>query len=415
MKTPLRSIAVRDGKVTRRRFLQAAAAHAAVLAPVNKLAAAVKPVRITAVDVFPIVIPVSKEDEQAGKTNRFLVSRVTTDAGVRGYSFTGPNPALLDSRIRPALVGKDLFAIERHLSTGLLEWDGLEHAVWDAIGRIAGQPVYRLLGGSKDRLRLYLTTVWQGKADQSDVSYEQQAQMAARIRKAGFHGMKIRAWRPNPLDDAAAMQEIRAATGPDFHVMFDRTAHAPESVGQKVWDYETGRKTALALQEAGAYWLEEPFARNDYASHARLRREVDILITGGEGYLGLRPFHEALMANAYDIVQPEGARSGGIFLCRKVAILAESFHVPTILHGTMSLRLAGWLQASAAIGAPWQEVVFIRPPLLPEDLWSPGLRVLRTKTMYTIENGEILVPDLPGIGLDVDEEAVNRFRASGTR
>jgi D-galactarolactone cycloisomerase len=126
--------------------------------------------------------------------------------------------------------------------------------------------------------------------------------------------------------------------------------------------------------------------------------------------LGLEPFHRALLAQAYDIVQPEGERSGGIFLCRKVAMLAEAYHVPCILHGTMGLRLAGWLQASAAIGAEWQELVFIRPPLLPEELWSPGLRVLNTKTMYTIRDGEIQVPDLPGLGLDVNEEALEKFR-----
>jgi D-galactarolactone cycloisomerase len=380
-----------------------------ILEPVRRLAAAVKPVRITGVDLFPIRIPISKEDEAAGKMNRYVVCRIQTDAGVRGYSFAGPNPKLID-KVRAVLVGRDLFNIEAHLKNGILQWGGVEHAVWDAIGRIAGQPVCRLLGGAKTSLKLYLTTVWQGQADQSDVSYDAQAEMALREKNAGFKGMKIRAWRPNPLDDAEACRVIRQAVGPDFAIMFDRTAHAPESVGQKVWDFETGLKVARALEKAGAYWLEEPYARNDYESHARLNRQVDILITGGEGYLGLEPFHRALLAQAYDIVQPEGERSGGIFLCRKVAMLAEAYHVPCILHGTMGLRLAGWLQASAAIGAEWQELVFIRPPLLPEELWSPGLRVLNTKTMYTIRDGEIQVPDLPGLGLDVNEEALEKFR-----
>jgi D-galactarolactone cycloisomerase len=76
----------------------------------------------------------------------------------------------------------------------------------------------------------------------------------------------------------------------------------------------------------------------------------------------------------------------------------------------MGLRLAGFLQASAAIGAEWQELVFIRPPLLPEEVWSPGLQVLNTKTMYTFRDGEIEVPDLPGLGLDVNEEMVRRYR-----
>ncbi len=99
--------------------------------------------------------------------------------------------------------------------------------------------------------------------------------MAVRLKKAGFRGMKIRAWRPNPMDDVAACRAIKEAVGPDFAVMFDRTADRPAAVGQRVWDYETGRNVARGLQDAGATWLEEPFARDDYTSPARLAAEVD--------------------------------------------------------------------------------------------------------------------------------------------
>ena len=397
-------------EVSRRDFLAAsAAASSMILSPVRALAAAVKPVRISGIDIFPIRLPASKEDEAAGKMVRYPVCRLETDAGIRGYSFAGADPKALPA-IQAALMGKDLFNIESHLKNGLAAWGGVEHAIWDAIGKIAAKPVSKLLGGNRSSVKVYLTTVWQGKEDQSDVSYDAQAEMAAREKKAGFKGMKIRAWRPNPLDDAEACGVIRQAVGPGFAIMFDRTAHAPQTVGQKVWDYETGSKVAKALEKNGAYWLEEPFARDDYASHARLCLERDMLITGGEGYRGIKPYHDSLLARAYDIVQPDGVQAGGIFLCRKIAILAEAYHVPCVLHGAMGLRLAGFLQASAAIGAEWQELVFIRPPLLPEEVWSPGLQVLNTKTMYTFRDGEIEVPDLPGLGLDVSDEMLRRFR-----
>ena len=113
--------------------------------------------------------------------------------------------------------------------------------------------------------------------------------------------------------------------------MFDRTAHMPVSMaGQKVWDYETGLKVARGLQDAGAYWLEEPFARDDYESPAKLARMVDMLITGGEGYTSLEPYRQCLLHRTYDILQPDGSGAGGIFTCRKVAILAEV--VPRALH-----------------------------------------------------------------------------------
>jgi L-alanine-DL-glutamate epimerase-like enolase superfamily enzyme len=92
--------------------------------------------------------------------------------------------------------------------------------------------------------------------------------------------------------------------------------------------------------------------------------------------------------------------------------MAEGFHVRCILHGTMALMLAGYVQASLAFGAEWQELALITPPLLPEDQWAPSLKVLKSRQMFTIENGEIQAPPYPGIGLDVDEEALQRFRVN---
>ena len=371
--------------------------------------AAASRVKITKVDLYGITIPVTKEEAEAGLNHRFTVAEISTDAGVTGYSFAGPAHAQLPE-IQKVLLGRDLFAIESHLRNGLRKWGGVEHALWDAMGKIAGQPAYKLLGGAGTRVRAYLTCVWKGPLDQNHVAYREQAEMALRIQKAGFKGMKIRAWRPNPLDDAAACGEIRAAVGPDFEIMFDRTAHLPQSVGQKVWDYDTGLRVARALEKHRALWLEEPFARDDYASPAKLAAAVDILITGGEGYVGLDAFRECLLARTYDILQPEGRGCGGIFTCRQVATLAEAAHVPCILHGTMSLMLAGWLQASFAIGAEWQEVALITPPLLPEQQWAPGLKVLKTSTMYQIEDGYLLASPLPGLGLDVDADALRAYR-----
>jgi L-alanine-DL-glutamate epimerase-like enolase superfamily enzyme len=362
-------------------------------------------VRITGVDVYPIRIPVTKDEAAAGLMHAFQVVEISTDAGVKGYSFAGPPAAALPA-IRALLVGADLHAIEQHLDNGLEKWGGVEHALWDAIGRIAKQPVHRLLGGASEKVKAYVTCVWTGRLDQQHVTYAEQAEQAVRLKKAGYKGMKIRAWRPNPLDDADACAEIRAAVGPDFAIMFDRTAHLPGTV----WSFETGLQVARALQRAGAYWLEEPFARDDFDSPARLAAMVDLPITGGEGYVGVRDFQRCLVKRTYDILQPEGRGSGGIFTCRKVAMMADGYHVPCILHGTMALMLAGWLQATFAIGSEWQEVALVTPPLLPEQQWAPGAKVLRNKEMYRVVDGEIVASDLPGIGLDVIPEALAEYR-----
>jgi L-alanine-DL-glutamate epimerase-like enolase superfamily enzyme len=393
-----------------RRELLGGLMGAALLAPVRALASAVKPVMVRGLDIFPIEIPVSQAEHDAGVDHRFTVVRVDTDAGVRGYSFAGPPSPRALAEGRTILVGQDLFAIERHLRHGLIRWGGIEHALWDAIGKVAGQPVSKLLGGTSVRVKAYVTCVWKGKMDQSHVSYDDQAATAAKLKRAGFKGMKIRAWRPDPMDDVAACRAIKKAVGPDFAVMFDRTAHRPEDVGQKVWDYETGRKVARGLQEAGAGWLEEPFARDDYQSPARLAAEIDMPITGGEGYVGLDGFRECATHKTYDILQPEGSGCGGILTCVKVAALAQAFQLPCILHGSMALRVAGWLQATLAIGSEWQELALVAPPLLPEEQWAPGLKVLKSAKMFAIEEGMILAPAYPGIGLDLDEDAIERFR-----
>ena len=212
---------------TRRDFLCAAAATTAmILRPLRSLAAAVKPVTIREVEIFPIEIPVSRAEHEAGLDHHYTVVKIVTSAGVRGYSFAGPSPTVLPE-VRKVLVGQDLFAVQQHLRHGLIQWGGVEHAVWDAIGKVAGQPVSRLLGGTADRVKPYITCVWKGNLDQSHVSYEEQARMAVKLKQAGFKGMKIRAWRPDPMDDVAACEVIKQAVGPDFALMFDRTADRP--------------------------------------------------------------------------------------------------------------------------------------------------------------------------------------------
>jgi D-galactarolactone cycloisomerase len=392
---------------TRRAFAASLGSLAGFLGrPFRAAAAAAGPVRITGVDIFPIEIPIPREELELGKYARYTFYEVATDAGIRGYCFDrGTDYRLLDEAIRPALVGKDLFAVEQHVKAGLAQWGGVEQAIWDAIGKIAGQPVYRLLGGSTSRLKVYLTCVWRGKADQSHVSYRDQADMAVKIKQAGFHGMKIRAWRPDPTADADACGEIRSAAGPEFAIMVDRTADLPGP-----WSYSTALRAARALERHNVAWLEEPFARDDLVSPARLAREVDILITGGERFNGLDAYRECLVQGAFDLLQPDVVLCGGLFMVRKIAALAEAFHKPVVLHGAMGLRLAGWLQASAAFGAEWQELALITPPLMPEEQWSPALKVLNTDVLFTIRDGYIEVPRRPGLGLDVNREAVSGYR-----
>jgi L-alanine-DL-glutamate epimerase-like enolase superfamily enzyme len=369
--------------------------------------------RITDVESFAVRIPARDPDPH--RIYRYSVTRVHTDGGVTGTSFVPVDQQVLARAVKPTLVGEDLYAVDRHIERlqahrgegGVQAWAGVEHAIWDAIGRAAGQPAAKLIGGYRDRLKVYRTCVFPGKADQSDVAYETQAAYAAKLKKAGYTAMKVRAWRPKPMDDVDMVGVVRQAVGDDFEIMLDRTAVRPGWV----WDYPTAFKVARGLEKHRALWLEEPFDGSDLESPARLAAEVDILITGGELGKGVHEFLNFLTHRTYDVIQPDTRICGGIWMARKISVLAEAFNVPCIQHGTSGLALAGYIQAGCAMpNCEWQEI--FGGPNLPEEQWEPALKLLRTPVVFPIEDGYVKLPELPGLGLDLNEDAIREYRVA---
>jgi D-galactarolactone cycloisomerase len=189
--------------------------------------------------------------------------------------------------------------------------------------------------------------------------------------------------------------------------MVDRTARRSGSV----WDYDTARAVARGLEELDIYWLEEPFAQDDLVSPARLRGEVNIPITGGEDYFGLEPFDRCLASGTFDILQPDACYCGGILAATRIAARVRDMGSRCILHGSGNLRLAGALQASAAIGAEWQELGVIAPPQMPESMWAPALAFVDNNP-FVFKDGDIMLPSGPGLGLEVNEDAIERWRVA---
>jgi D-galactarolactone cycloisomerase len=370
-------------------------------------------VKITGIESFVVRVPAGASPDPL-RAYRYPVTRVHTDAGVSGTSFIGIDRNLLEGWVKPTLIGDDLFSIDRHMKRLQMNsgesrtqgWSGVEHALWDAVGRLASRPVAELLGKARDRLRIYRTTVFPGKQDQSDVPYERQAQFAARLKDNGYTAIKIRAWRPKPMDDVDAVGVIRAAVGPTFKIMLDRTAVRPGWV----WDYPTALKVARGLEKHNAYWLEEPFDGMDLQGPARLAAEVDILITGGELGRTLYEFAAFLHNKTYDVVQPDTRICGGIWAAKKISTLAASFGVPCIQHGAGAFALAGYIQAGCSMtNCEWQEMIGAGPNL-PTEEWEPGLVLLENKQAWRIENGYVHLPDAPGLGLRVSEAALKEYR-----
>jgi len=361
--------------------------------------------KITEVESFRVTVPISEAQQQQRCYHTTGVTRIRTDAGITGYGFNEVDA----EAVRLILAGEDPFAIERHISAGLDRWYGAENALWDIVGKAAGLPLHRLLGAYRDKIPLYLTCVWPGAAEQTDVTPRQQAEDVRRYFERGYRAVKIRSWRPDPLDDVEAVRLIREMVGGRemMEVMIDRTG---ESSGQS-WDYETALRVARALEAVDATWLEEPFTRGDIDLHARLRAETAIAITGGE-HQPPEVYAGYLRGGAFDVVQPHCA--GVLSTLKKIAGMAEMFGVACIFHGSHGMNLVGSLQLAATIPSfRMHELVFTTPPALPEEAWAPLTALVKGETLYTVNDGYVDIPSAPGLGIEVDEEAIERYRVEG--
>lgn len=388
-------------------------AQSHITAPMRKLAEEAQKITIKSVTTFDVLVPQNgalPPTRTGGPPGRINVTCVETDMGVTGYSFLGSTPQQI-AAAQPVLIGGDLLQIEAHLKNGLIRWGGVEEAMWDAIGKIAGQPVSRLLGGaSLPAQPVYTTYVWPGTDGQETMTPKQQVEQAKIVKAAGFKAMKIQIFRRNYNLDVEAVADILSACGPGFRVMVDRTAD--RSPGG-LWSYDQALAAAHALEKAGCYWLEEPLAREDYEGNARLRHESSIIITGGEGFQGLEPYRQCLLHQSYEVLQPELRVIAGIWTARKVGVLAETWGLKTAPHGISGLAWAGRLQLAAAMGSIYQEIAVLNPPWLPQDYCKAFLPLLHGEEPFKFANGECIVPQYPGLGLNIDEAALAHYRVAG--
>lgn len=364
-------------------------------------------------DVRNNVFLMNLENLQDYRYTRIRITRVFTDQGVIGYGFCDIDNKLLIEEIKPGLLGKDPRDIIKILSSGLLKGcASVENALWDITGKVAGVPVRNLLGSTQKSIDYYLTCVWPGKDDQSHVSPDQQAEQIALYYSMGHRKFKFRSWRPDPLQDIAVVQKIRELVGgrDKIELMIDRTAHYPGWV----WSYKEARDVALRLEELDVTWLEEPFAQDDFDSYRRLTKEVALPITGGEWTSDLSIFLEYISTQVVDIIQPDVCISGGIWPTRLVGAVAQAYNKECILHGTNGPDLAASLQVASTIpSCRMIEVALIFPPLTPEEMYSPLHRILLSDCLFKFENGKIILPTTPGLGVEINELELSKCTIVG--
>lgn len=278
-------------------------------------------------------------------------------------------------------------------------------ALWDLAGKVTGEPVWRMMGGRSNQVRLYASS-----GVLRDVS--QLVDTAQRFQAEGFAAMKVRfnavddspnAWR----NDIKRLEAVRAATGDDFALMVDCNQgwRMPWDTRQS-WTLKDAAKVAAELEKLGIYWMEEPLHRADHAGMAALRQMTTVRIAGGEMTRELYEFRDLIEKRALDVLQPDVALVGGLTGARRVALLAREANLTFTPHSwTNGIGVLANAHLTAGIGdAPWLEWPYDPPE------WSLARRDFALAAPLKADKGIFKLDDAPGLGITLDEAVLSRTK-----
>ncbi len=272
---------------------------------------------------------------------------------------------------------------------------GIDIALWDLLGQATGQPIGRLLGGRyRERVRPYASILMEEPGPLAD--------HLAAIVAQGFRAFKI-GWGPfgrrgDDALDEAIVRAARDAVGPDSLLMVDAGgSDAFWPAGAFKW----ALRTADMLAEYGVAWFEEPFKPDALADFVALRRVSPVPISGGEVLTRRQSFQPWLEAGAFDIVQPDVTKVGGISEERRIAWMAQEHGVRFIPHGwNTAVGLAADLQLASA---------FPDTDLVEYLSGSPYIDEIAAGGWRLDAAGMLPIPSAPGLGLTLDMDAVARY------
>lgn len=362
--------------------------------------ARIESVELLMVDLVP---KVRRTDAiQSFQSQQTPMVRITDSDGATGvgYSYTigqgGPAiMSLLQESLAPQLIGHDADNIERiwrsllfsthATSVGAitsLSLAAIDIALWDLRCKRAGLPLYKMAGGSKDKVPMYTT-----EGGWLHIKTSAIVDDALQAREQGFAGAKIKIGQPHLSDDRNRLRAVRDALGDRFEIMVD----ANQAFGRA----EATRR-ARVLEEFDIAWFEEPMPADDVMEHARLAESTCIPIAVGESMYSISQFKDYLTLGGASIVQVDVARIGGITPWLKVAHMAEAFNVPVCPHFLMELHVS---LVCAIPNAPWLEYI----PQLDEI----------TQTGMFMVNGHAVPSSEPGLGIDWDWNEIDRRAVEG--
>jgi len=359
--------------------------------------------KITGVQVFPL------ESERADHGEHGLV-RVDTDEDISGWGSCYMTPALVRASLEylsDLIVGENPLEVERvteklHQSTfwfgrgGVLTTfiSGIDIALWDICGKALGQPVSCLLGGRRrERIKPYASQLFSWPVDA----------MVERLQTAkakGFRAFKL-GWRPfgriDAKTDEALVRAAREAIGDECDLMVDAGG------SDAFWhsDLKWAINTAHMLKEYDVVWFEEALNDGDLEGHKALREASPVWIATGECLRKRQTFYPWIFGRAVDVLQPDLTCVGGISDGRRIAWTANDHGILVVFHGwNTAVGVAADLQLSAALDQA-RFVEYLTP--------TPYIDGILAEPFQLDEEGMLEVPDKPGLGIEIDEDAVRAF------
>jgi D-galactarolactone cycloisomerase len=359
--------------------------------------------------------PFSASQGEIDRRSTCLV-KVTAHDGAYGWGEGYGPAAVVQAGIQflaPLLIGQDPLheatlwqAMHRrsfdHARRGVLvaALSALDIALWDLKGKLLGQPVSILLGGRRrDQVTVYATgmywTAGPGLA-------RRLAEEAEGYASQGFTAMKMKVGR-GIAADADIVQAVRRAIGPAVALMVDAN-HA----------YARSEALALArrIEKHNIGWFEEPLSPEDYEGFRELRLRTDIPLAAGECEYLCAGFRHLVAGQCVDIAQPDICAAGGLTEARRIVALAQTFGVNVTPHcwGTGIAFATGLHFASTLDMVPGRFAA--NEPLLEMDRTENPLRDRLTIPRFEVVRGKVSVPDEPGLGVDVDQALLDKWRVA---
>jgi L-alanine-DL-glutamate epimerase-like enolase superfamily enzyme len=374
---------------------------------------AAEPVRIASIEAVPLLGESPKggwSAEIKPEDSVHALVAVHTDAGLTGYGSVFTDGRLVQAALKvlePLYRGENALEPERvteklHQNTfwmgrgGTLTHtiSGIDIALWDMLGKATGHPVGRLLGGVyRERVQPYCSLLMEEPGRMHAVVSE--------YREKGFRAFKI-GWGPfgrarDVKLDEAIVRAAREAAGEGARLMVDAGA------SDAYWPHglKWAMRTAEMLKDFSVEWLEEPLKPDALEDFCHLRRVSPVPIAGGEVLTRRQSFIPWITRGAFDIVQPDATKVGGISEQRRIAWLAEDFGVRYVGHGwNTALGVAADLQLAAAL--PNVDLVeFIGG--------SPYVDGITREPFRLDEEGYLAIPLRPGLGVDLDPDRLARY------